>query len=86
MISPANLDIPILGQLVQVQLPLVDAFQPGSLELLRSDAPLGPLRDQASEHAPRDPDHAVVPADLDPELHGLPLGIPAASSGWRNPR
>ena len=33
------------------------------------------------EQAPRDPDHAVVLADLDPELHGLPLGIPAGVLG-----
>jgi hypothetical protein len=26
---------------------------------------------------PRYPDHPAVLADLDPELHGLPLGIPA---------
>jgi hypothetical protein len=32
---------------------------------------------KALEYAPRDPDHAVVLADLDPELHGLPLGISA---------
>ena len=38
---------------------------------------VGPLRDQASEHAPRHPDHPAVFADLDPELHRLPLGIPA---------
>ena len=35
------------------------------------------------EHAPRDPDHAVVLADLDRELHGLPLGIPAGVLGGR---
>ena len=29
------------------------------------------------EDPPGDPDHAVVLADLDPELHRLPLGIPA---------
>jgi hypothetical protein len=32
---------------------------------------------KALEHAPREPDHAAVLADLDPELHRLPLGIPA---------
>jgi hypothetical protein len=29
------------------------------------------------KHAPRDPDHAAVLTDLDPELHGLLLAIPA---------
>jgi len=33
------------------------------------------------EHAPRDPDHAVVLADLDPELDGLTVGIPAGVLG-----
>jgi hypothetical protein len=33
------------------------------------------------EHAPRNPDHAAVLADLDPELHGLPLGIPSGVLG-----
>jgi putative ABC transport system substrate-binding protein len=33
------------------------------------------------EHAPRDPDHATVLADLHPELHRLPLGIPAGVLG-----
>jgi hypothetical protein len=30
------------------------------------------------EYAPRDPDHTAVLADLDPELDGLPLGVPAS--------
>jgi hypothetical protein len=49
------------------------------------DAPLGggPLREQPLEYAPRDPDHAVVFADLDPELHRLPVGIPAVVLGGR---
>jgi hypothetical protein len=33
------------------------------------------------EHAPRDPDHAAVFADLDPELDGLMLGIPVRVLG-----
>jgi hypothetical protein len=35
------------------------------------------------EHAPRDPDHAVVLADLNRELNGLQLGIPAGVLGRR---
>ena len=30
---------------------------------------------------PRDPEHAAVIADLDPELHRLPPGIPAGVLG-----
>ena len=33
------------------------------------------------ERAPRHPDHTLVLADLDPELKGLPLGIPAGVLG-----
>jgi hypothetical protein len=53
------------------------------LEVVRLNAALGsrPFREEALEHAPRDPDHAVVLADLDPELDGLLLGVPVASSG-----
>jgi hypothetical protein len=35
------------------------------------------------EDAPRNPDYAVVLADLDPELNGLALGIPAGVLGKR---
>jgi hypothetical protein len=43
------------------------------------------FREQALEHPPRNPDHAAVFADLNPELHGLPLGVPAGvlwNDGW----
>ena len=43
----------------------------------------GPLREQPLENPPRNPGDAVVLADLDPELHGLPLGIPAGILGER---
>jgi hypothetical protein len=33
------------------------------------------------EHAPRHRDHAPILAGLDPELDGLPLGIPAGVLG-----
>ena len=32
---------------------------------------------------PRNPDHTPVHADLDPELHRLPLGIPPGVLGVR---
>jgi hypothetical protein len=33
------------------------------------------------EYAPSHPDHALVLADLDPELYSLSLGIPAGVIG-----
>jgi len=33
------------------------------------------------EHAPRNPNHATVLADLDPELRRLPFGVPAGVLG-----
>jgi hypothetical protein len=41
----------------------------------------GALRQQALEHAPRDPDHAAVFSDLDSELYGLPLSVPPGVLG-----
>jgi hypothetical protein len=72
-----------LGQLPPAQFPLGDVLEPGPLEVVGFDAPLGrgSLREQPLEHAPRDPDHPAVLADRDPELHGLPVGIPAAVLG-----
>ena len=45
-VPPADFDIPILGQLAPPQLPLSDALEAGSLEVVRLDAALGgwPLR------------------------------------------
>jgi len=65
------------------QLPLSDALEPGPLEVVCLDAPLGggPLRQQALEHAPRDPDNAAVLPDLYPELDGLPVGVPVGVFG-----
>jgi hypothetical protein len=82
-IRRANLHIPILGQLAATQLPLGDALEAGSLEVVRLNAALGggPLGQEALEDATRDTDRAGVLPDLDPELHGLPLGIPAGVRG-----
>jgi hypothetical protein len=33
------------------------------------------------EHAPRDPEDAAVLPDLDPELHGLLIGVPVGVLG-----
>ena len=56
-VPPADLDIPILGQLAPSQLPLSNALEPGPLKVVRLDAALGsgPLREQALKHSPRDP-------------------------------
>jgi hypothetical protein len=77
-IPPADLHVAVLGQLAPVEFALGDALEPSSLEIVRLDAALGggPLGQQALEEAPRHSD-GVVLADLDPELHGMPLGIPA---------
>jgi hypothetical protein len=82
-IPPADLHIPVLGQPAPAQLPLSDALEAGPLEIVGFDAPLGggPIGREPLEYAPRHPDHAAVLADLDPELHGLPLGIPAGDLG-----
>ena len=47
-IPRTDLDIPILGQLALAQLPLGDALKPGSLEVVRLNAPLrcGPFRQE----------------------------------------
>jgi hypothetical protein len=73
------------GCILLAELPLGDALEPGALDVVCLDAPLwgGPLRKQASEHAPRDPNHATVRADLDPELHRLPLGVLSGVLGDR---
>jgi hypothetical protein len=53
------------------------------LEVARLDASLGggPLGQQPPEDPSRDPDNAAVLADLDPELDGLPFGVPAGILG-----
>ena len=71
-------------QLAPAQLPLGDALEPGPLEVVRLIAALGrgPLgQGAAGTRSARDPDHAAVLADLDPELDGLPIGIPAGVRG-----
>jgi hypothetical protein len=46
-VAPADLDIPVRGQLAPAQLPLGDALELGPLEIVGFDAPLGgrPLRE-----------------------------------------
>jgi len=40
-VPPADLGIPVVGQTPAAQLPLGDTLEPGSLEVVRLDAPLG---------------------------------------------
>jgi hypothetical protein len=40
-VPPADLHVPILGQLPAAQLPLSDALEPRPLEIVRLDAALG---------------------------------------------
>jgi hypothetical protein len=71
--------IPVLGQLTPAQLPLSDALEAGALEVVGFNAALGggALRQYPLEHTARHPDDTPVLADLNPEPHGLPVGIPA---------
>jgi hypothetical protein len=67
--------------LAPVQVPLNDVLEPRSLEIVRLDTSLGGWAARAvalGTRAARDPDHAAVLADLDPELHGRRLVIPAS--------
>jgi hypothetical protein len=52
----------------------------GALGISRQP-PHGWAGQEPLEHAPRPPDRPVILADLDPELHRLPLGIPAGVLG-----
>ena len=65
------------------QLLLGDTLEPGPLEVVGLDAPLGggPFGQEPLKHPPRHPDHTLVLADLEPELHGQPRGIPAGVLG-----
>src|SRR5262249_60739284 len=59
------------------------APDPVGVEMVRLAAPLGegPPGERPLDHAPRHPTHATVLADLDLELHRLPIGIPAGGLG-----
>jgi hypothetical protein len=78
-IAPVDLDIPVLGQLAPLQLPLGDALEPGPLMAVPPPctAPGWPLGQEALGTRAAGPDAAVLP-DLDPELQGLMLSVPSA--------
>jgi len=61
-VPPADLDIPVLGQLAPAKLPLGDALEPGPPEVVRLDVPLagGPLGQEPLEDPSRDPDDAAA--------------------------
>ena len=82
-VAPADLHVPILGQLAPAQLPLGDALEPGPLKEGGRDAALrgGPLGQWTLEHAPRHPDDAAVLADLNRKLDGLPIRVPTGVLG-----
>jgi hypothetical protein len=82
-VSPADLDIPILGQLTPAKLPLGDALEPRPLKIVCFDASFRgrPLGQEPLKDSPRYPDYASVFADLDTEFHGLVLGIPSSILG-----
>src|ERR1700757_2055923 len=82
-VSPADLDIPVLGQLPPAKLSLGNALEPRPLKVVCFDASFrgGPLGQEPLKDPPRYPDHATVFADLDTELHGLVLGVPSGILG-----
>jgi hypothetical protein len=74
------------------QLPLGDALEPGPLDVvapLRTPRGVGRSGGRELEDLPPYPDHPSVLADLDPEVHGLPLGASGPTIGksrpWRYP-
>jgi hypothetical protein len=82
-VPASDLHVPVLGQLASAQLSLRDALKPGPLEVIRLDTPFGrwPLCQQTPEDALCDPYHPAVFSNLDPELHGPPVFIPACVLG-----
>jgi len=53
-VPPAELDIPIFGQLATTHLPLGDAFEPGPLEVISLDVALRGLAAQTISAGTRD--------------------------------
>jgi hypothetical protein len=78
-IAASDLDVPVLGQLTPPQLSLGGSLEACSLQVVSFEAALGDrgIRQQALEHAPRYPYHAVVFADFNSKLNSLPVGIPS---------
>jgi hypothetical protein len=76
-VPPAELDIPIFGQLATTHLPLGDGFEPGPLEGISLDAALRGwlLRQYPLEHATRDPDDAAVLPELPDATPRRGLGL-----------
>jgi hypothetical protein len=64
---------------------VIDAMGLRALKRLTHRSGVGPLGQEALEHAPPDPNHAAVLTKLDPKLHGLPIRVPAGISPplWR---
>jgi hypothetical protein len=77
-ISAGNFDIAIVGQMPAAQLAFGYQFEPGSVEMIAFEAPLGcrALRQQALKDPPADPHDASILADLNAEFDGHPVGVP----------
>ena len=75
-ISAGDFDIAIVGQLPAAQLAFGYQFEPGSVEMIAFEAPLGcrALREQALKDPPADPHNASIFANLNPEFDGHPVG------------
>jgi hypothetical protein len=96
---PAYLHVPILGQLPPAQLPRGDATEPGALEVVRLDAPLGcgPPPQQPFKDPPQQPSRPPRLVARRLRLLGLkgggfkrrsgrPRGPSLSSPGSRGPR
>jgi len=78
-IAPGDLDIAVVGQLPSPNLLLSDPFDPGSMEMVGFEASFGRrgVWKQDLEHAPGNPHHALILAHPNPELDGVPVGVPS---------
>jgi hypothetical protein len=82
-IAACDLDVPILGQLTPAQFSFGHSLEARSLQVVRFDTTLGRggIGQQALEHTPKYPHHAVVFANFNAELDSLRLGIPSSVIG-----
>jgi hypothetical protein len=77
-VPAGQLDIAVLGQLAQAQLPLRSHLEPGAVEMISLDALLRgrAMAEKALQDAPRNADDALVFPNGNPELDGIVFGVP----------
>jgi hypothetical protein len=80
-----DLDIAVFGQLAATNLPFRDKFEPGPVKMIGFEASFRRrgLWKKDLEHAPGNPHHALMVADPDAELDGVPSGFHRTSGGKR---